>query len=184
VSRKGKGRKGEGTQGKGGRDRLDLVVVKFIEDSFRFFWMRGSGGGGFEAPLDLMEAPSVFGYDVSFVKLVDMDRDGVLDLVVAMALTQVSDKLIFVAWGRGGGRFSAWESLITLAFPTNRVVCLEFADFDSDGYLDVVFATSLQTLQIAVNKRGRSQMMLSTVLQNGYIFTGCLAEDFDCKLNF
>jgi hypothetical protein len=116
-----------------GDGNVDLVVaVKPFEPpggKFSFYVLLGDGRGGFAPPVGYLGANPLS----PPIKLADVDGDGQLDLIAAMAGTD----LVTVRLGHGNGTFS-----------TNSVsqagvgYFLAVADLNRDGRMDIVASSS------------------------------------------
>jgi hypothetical protein len=89
--------------------------------------LRGLGGPSFAAPTTTAVASAI----PSSVSVVDIDGDGVLDIVY----TRETDNMFFIARGHGDATFAA-----PVAYPVPGPDDVAFADFDGDGHVDIAFA--------------------------------------------
>jgi len=104
-------------------DRADLLVLD--RSNAPVIWMQGSGGSF--SPVELPEAPA----EVYSADLADLDKDGVMDILVA-----TGNGIVYYYRGRDDGSFaSATTACYTLA---STPYGLAVADFDEDGALDIV----------------------------------------------
>ena len=127
---------------------LDLAIVSNFDD--RVGWVENQDGGGTFGPLRVLSdtANSVLDLDV-----VDMDRDGDLDLVYAARFENV------VAWFEntdGAGTFSQTASQMVGLSRASRV---KIADLDGDNDYDVaVLAGETGEVVIAENVLGNATL--------------------------
>ncbi|MBX3158730.1 MAG: VCBS repeat-containing protein [Deltaproteobacteria bacterium] len=141
-------------------DRSRTVVV-----------MRGRGDGRFDA---LPAQPAIEGTG-SFILLArDMNRDGVLDLVVSNR----SSHDVSVLLGRGDGTFHA--ALVATAGPLSGPYALAVADFNLDGVPDVVVSSFLSGATSVLLGRGDGRLAAPLLgATTGAYSYGVAAADLD-----
>jgi hypothetical protein len=103
----------------------DLAVTSGYDDEIWIY--RGSGNGSFARPYIV---PLTHGVSPIAMKIVDIRKNGILDIVVA----NVDSNSLGVLLGNGDGTFSHEYMYSLPGSPSNIAV----ADFDSDGKLDLV----------------------------------------------
>lgn len=111
----------------------DLVEIQSSGQPAAF--LRGRGDGSFEPPQVLDHPP---GWLLA-LKLVDLDRDGKLDLIAAGPGETEGEYLegIWRAFGRGAGQFDPWE--FEAVCPSGRTANqMEIGDLDGDQQPDIV----------------------------------------------
>ncbi|PWJ43977.1 FG-GAP-like repeat-containing protein [Sediminitomix flava] len=115
---------------------------------------------------------------INDIKLVDFNRDGLLDL--ALALSSENNKVFL---NNGDGGFS--NSAIEIESSSNKTFAFEFADLDGDGYLDVVSVNddgyvevyfnngdgtvSLTPVQLGVDNGGYFDLAIGDLNRDGYL---------------
>jgi hypothetical protein len=151
--------------------KLDLASIS--SDSLMV--ARGNGNGTFQAGVAAAIAASS-GHAFSFPLFVDMNADGVLDLIVA---DLSGPGAIAVAVGKGGATFQPATLYATGAIPANVAV----GDLDLDGRLDLVAAASSATsgwTGVALLRGGAGGSLLgSTLVPSGYHAAAVALADLD-----
>ncbi len=125
---------------------LDAVIVDARAEPSQVVVFPGVGDGTVAAPLVQQVA-----FEPTMVRLADLDRDGVLDLVTTSVIgaTTVLRGMLFLP-GLGGGQFGSPE-----VHPNWTLDVLELGDLDGDGALDVVVAPDEQFhVKSYLNTRG------------------------------
>lgn len=88
-------------------------------------------GSGVFAPGPVLPAPD----DTDTFRLVDVDGDGLQDLLTTATTTSIATSTIRVARGNGAGNFTPAVTLGAIGGITHESLA---ADFDADGYVDIV----------------------------------------------
>lgn len=105
-----------------GDGNLDAVTADFNNGNISVFL--GTGGGSFSTSISYTSGGSL-----DAVELIDVDQDGVVDVVAA---DNTGAAQIFL--GNGDGTFGAASSVVLASSPFD----IESGDFDKDGDLDLV----------------------------------------------
>ena len=120
-----------------GDGQVDLVAAQASSvDKISIF--RGNGDGTFQPRVDQNIGQGPF-----FVSLVDLDRDGKLDLILGNTLTNS----VTVARGNGDATFSAPSDIVLNTWSNAPPSSLSVIDVTGDGNLDLV-ATSAESLNV------------------------------------
>lgn len=113
------------------RDGLqDLIVCHYGNNMGALVWYRNTGQGKYE-PVILKSLPGALKADI-----VDFNGDGRLDVVAMFAQATESIKVFY---NRGRGKFEE-ETLVQFP-PVYGLSYFELADFNKDGFPDIVLAT-------------------------------------------
>ncbi len=113
-----------------GDGKLDLVVGSFYNNPTFVDVFLGTGGGKLAAGASLPIGDGV----IREIAIVDLDKDGKLDLVLGQGNTNGAK--VSIALGKGDGTFTLLPGLETGGSVTGMVV----ADFNGGGRLDVATA--------------------------------------------
>lgn len=108
---------------------LDLGIINEITGDLRVYLNSGDGSGLYS---DMIEPPTMIGFEASPNEPADFDRDGNVDLCVSNAITNTISVLI----GNGDGTFLPQQTIDV--GPTPRGVTV--LDVDGDGDLDIANA--------------------------------------------
>jgi len=106
---------------------MDKAVLNRNDNSMTLY--KGADNGLFES----LAVPIALANDTRDAKLVDLNGDGILDIVIVFGVSGVR-----VYLGQGLGTFASPASYAASTQPES----VEFGDFNDDGYLDVVVACS------------------------------------------
>ncbi|MFW5789339.1 MAG: FG-GAP repeat domain-containing protein [Spirochaetota bacterium] len=125
----------------------DIVAINETPgtEDIRVFLNEGTSFAEYPAPLSGGLPPGLTGAPAGQtvdVELADIDRDGMLDLIVALPGAGLPDPSVQLYLGNGDGSFTdvvGEETYWTLDYDTVDVVP---ADFDRDGDVDLFFANS------------------------------------------
>ncbi len=116
-------------------DRDGIPDLAVAGSSSRLFLLTGVGDGSFEPVRTMILTPDTFGVEATDVDAADLDRDTVLDLVVAVALNGSRTAVLL---GNGDGTFRA---PLILTDPGLRVPHFQaVADYNLDGFLDLAMS--------------------------------------------
>ncbi|MFW6291596.1 MAG: FG-GAP repeat domain-containing protein [Spirochaetota bacterium] len=118
-------------------------------------WLN-DGGGTFTGVAQPWTAPGPGGLVSNDVQLADLDRDGSLDLIVAVADALLPDPTVNIAWGQGDGTFveATGEQAFWNAEHDTQSVAV--ADFDRDGDPDLFFSNSTPPSLVYINNGDRT----------------------------
>jgi signal transduction histidine kinase len=129
------------------------LVSQRLTNTGRIFRCPGLGGGRFGDRKDLPTTFSPSHVGTYYVALVDLDADGVLDLVSAAGILGVH-----VFRGLGGGRYG--EALHILHFFQNGFFRdIVFEDVDGNGFLDLYVA--MQSVHGSEIRTGQNYLLLN-----------------------
>ncbi|GAB3956620.1 hypothetical protein GCM10028805_47050 [Spirosoma harenae] len=106
----------------------DVVACEFGNQTGQLAWYENNGKGGYTKRI-LREKPGAIS---AIIK--DTNKDGLLDFYVLMAQ---GDEGIFLYENQGGGKFR--EKRLTSFLPLNGSQYIELADFNKDGFEDIVY---------------------------------------------
>lgn len=106
----------------------DVVACEFGNQTGQLAWYQNNGRGGYDKRV-LREKP---GASTAIIK--DANKDGLPDIYVLMAQ---GDEGIFLYENQGGGRFQ--EKRLLTFLPLNGSQYIELADFNKDGFDDIVY---------------------------------------------
>ena len=130
----------------------DVVVPGRNSESIAYIIIN-QGGGSYSTPI----AIEITGQS-DWVEIVDLDQDGNVDLVFGIRSYYGR---IEIAWGTGGGAFE--KELQTLRLK-REPRCVEVADLDGDGDLDLASANYASSdVQVILNEGGRTFAAPSTI---------------------
>ncbi|MVM38013.1 VCBS repeat-containing protein [Spirosoma sp. HMF3257] len=106
----------------------DVVACEFGNQTGQLAWYENNGKGGYEKRI-LREKP---GASTAIIK--DANNDGLLDIYVLMAQ---GDEGVFLYENQGSGKFQ--EKRLLSFLPLNGSQHIELADFNKDGFDDIVY---------------------------------------------
>ncbi|QDK81330.1 VCBS repeat-containing protein [Spirosoma sp. KCTC 42546] len=106
----------------------DVVACEFGNQTGQLAWYENNGKGGYETKI-LRAKP---GASTAIIK--DANNDGLLDIYVLMAQ---GDEGIFLYENQGSGKFK--EKRLLSFLPLNGSQHIELADFNKDGFDDIVY---------------------------------------------
>ena len=106
----------------------DVVACEYGNQTGQLAWYQNNGRGGYDKRI-LREKP---GASTAIIK--DANRDGLMDMYVLMAQ---GDEGIFLYENQGGGTFL--EKRLLSFLPLNGSQYMELADFNKDGFDDIVY---------------------------------------------
>ncbi|MPR35892.1 FG-GAP repeat domain-containing protein [Salmonirosea aquatica] len=107
----------------------DVVACEFGNQTGQLAWYPSNGRGGYDNKRILREKPGAI---TAIVK--DANRDGLLDIYVLMAQ---GDEGVFLYENQGKGTFR--EKRLLSFLPLNGSQYIELADFNKDGFDDIVY---------------------------------------------
>ncbi len=120
--------------------KLDVLVSTKGTFQGRVFLGNGSGGVSSNTPL-VTTGTSI---DASDIVVLDIDRDGLLDVVVAdVTIAPPTNRGLYAFKGNGNGTFAAPAKVGTTIYGS-----LALADLDGDGKLDIAAATGINPAAI------------------------------------
>jgi outer membrane protein assembly factor BamB len=117
--------------------KLDVLVSTKGSTQGRVYL--GNGSGGFPSVTNLVTTGT--STDASDLVALDIDRDGLLDVVVADVSTLVANQGLYAFQGNGNGTFAAPVKFSLSALYGS----LGVADYDRDGKLDLVASSASNT---------------------------------------
>lgn len=106
----------------------DVVACEFGNQTGRLSWYQANGRGGYDQRI-LREKPGAI---MALIK--DANKDGLPDIYALMAQ---GDEGVFLYENRGGGTFK--EKRLLSFLPLNGSQSIELADFNKDGFDDIVY---------------------------------------------
>ena len=106
----------------------DVVACEFGNQTGQLAWYQNNGRGGYDKRI-LREKPGAITALIN-----DANRDGLMDIYVLMAQ---GDEGIFLYENQGGGTFR--EKRLLSFLPLNGSQYMELADFNKDGFEDIVY---------------------------------------------
>jgi hypothetical protein len=106
----------------------DVVACEFGNETGQLAWYRNNGKGGYDKQI-LRDKPGAI---TAIIR--DANRDGLPDIYVLMAQ---ADEGIFLYENQGGGKFQ--EKRLLSFLPLNGSQYMELADFNKDGFDDIIY---------------------------------------------
>ncbi|MCF0041305.1 FG-GAP-like repeat-containing protein [Dyadobacter fanqingshengii] len=106
----------------------DVVACEFGNESGQLSWFENNGRGGYDKRT-LRDKPGAI---TAIIK--DANKDGLMDIYVLMAQ---ADEGVFLYINQGGGKFE--EKRLLSFMPLNGSQHLELADFNKDGFEDIIY---------------------------------------------
>ncbi|MCF0065261.1 FG-GAP-like repeat-containing protein [Dyadobacter chenwenxiniae] len=106
----------------------DVVACEFGNETGQLAWFENNGRGGYDKRI-LREKPGAI---TAIIK--DANKDGLMDIYVLMAQ---ADEGIFLYMNQGAGKFE--EKRLLSFMPLNGSQHMELADFNKDGFDDIVY---------------------------------------------
>lgn len=106
----------------------DVVACEFGNQTGRLAWYENNGRGGYDKRV-LSEKPGAISAVIK-----DTNRDGLPDIYVLMAQ---ADEGVFLYENQGHGKFK--EKRLLSFLPLNGSQHIELADFNKDGFEDIVY---------------------------------------------
>lgn len=106
----------------------DIVVCEYGNFTGQLSWYQNNGKGGYTKNI-LRDKPGAI---TAIIK--DADKDGLPDIYVLMAQ---GDEGVFLYENQGGGKFT--EKRLLSFLPVNGSQYIELADFNKDGFDDIVY---------------------------------------------
>ena len=138
------------------KDILDLAVANNAGDSISIFL--GTAAGGFGAPSTLSP-----GFGPRGLAIVDLDKDGKLDLVVTLGKISQEGQVAIMT-GNGTGGFALTNTLFVGPAPNFATT----GDFNRDGNLDLV----------TVNNTGNTMSILQSIGAAAFLIPGRIPVPF------
>lgn len=159
-------------------DGLNDIVSSAISIPNVRVW-RNTGGTAFSEVLQSWDGtPGPGGLNPRDVQLADLDRDGNLDLVVAVAGALLPDPTVNIAWGQGDGTFieaTGEEAYWNVEHDTQGVAV---ADYDRDGDPDLFFSNGAPPSLLYINNGDRT-FSPGPNTGSASIATGAIAADMN-----
>jgi hypothetical protein len=118
----------------------------------------GNGDGTFQAPRSIGQIDNLYIFDMA---VADLNKDGNLDLIVAVSNTDQTNGGVEIFYGNGDGTFSAPLNIVTEYGPTSFAV----GDLNGDGWPDIAVSEASEAGGIAIyNNSGGKTFTLAKVV--------------------
>lgn len=147
---------------------IDIVAGSSIDDHLN--WFENTGNNTFTK--HLIDAIVESTHQYREIKIVDIDKDGELDIVVA------SWYINLLCWYKNDGNENFSKQSVSTT--STHMQGVDVADFDNDGNLDFVYISYFATNLLAWGKNNGTQTFSENQLSTNFIgWTNVVSGDFD-----